>query len=193
MSPTTATAAALPKPALPKPALPKTQPRRSPPLRLVPQRRSSAAKAPFVIVVIAALFGGLLALLLLNTLVAQGSFALHDLGKQQRALDVQEQALASRVAAEQAPAVLAARATALGMVPGGAPAFLQLPSGKVLGLPTAGAAPVVPLQPVTTTPKTADNQATPKKTTATQAKTTKTTKTTPGTTKVTPPKKAPKP
>jgi hypothetical protein len=123
-------------------------PRKTAALRLVPQRHSSAAKAPFVVVVVALLVGGLLGLLLLNTLVAQDSFALHDLGKQAKALEQQEQDLARQVQALQAPGELASRATALGMVPGGPPAFLRLSDGKVLGQPTAGVAPVAP--PVTT-------------------------------------------
>ncbi|MGZ6827387.1 MAG: hypothetical protein ACXVGH_11380, partial [Mycobacteriales bacterium] len=73
--------------------LPKAAPRRATPLRLVPQRRSSAAKAPFVLVVVALLVGGLLGLLLLNMRVAQDSFRLHDLTKQGRQLQQREQDL----------------------------------------------------------------------------------------------------
>lgn len=130
--------------ALPQRA-PATKPARTAaPLKLVPSARSSAAKTPFVVVVVTLLVGGLLGLLLLNMVVAQGSFELHALAKQGKALDQREQDLAGRVQALQAPGVLAQRATSLGMVPGGPPAFLQLPSGKVLGQPTAGVAPVVP-------------------------------------------------
>jgi hypothetical protein len=121
-------------------ALPKPATRKATPLRLVPQRRSSAARAPFVVVVVALLASGLLGLLLLNTLVAQGSFALHDLSAQGRALQQQEQELARQVEGLQAPSVLAARATALGMVPGSSPAFLRLPDGTVLGIAAPGAA-----------------------------------------------------
>jgi hypothetical protein len=123
-----------------KPAA-KAAPRKATPLKLVPSARSSAARTPFVVVVVTLLVSGLLGLLLLNMVVAQGSFQLHALAKQGKALDLREQELASRVQAMQAPGVLAQRATALGMVPGGPPAFLQLPSGKVLGQPTAGVAP----------------------------------------------------
>lgn len=124
--------------------LPKAPQRRVAGLRLVPQRRSSAAKAPFVVVVVLLLVGGLLGLLLLNTLVAQGSFALHDLSSSGKALQQQEQDLAAQVQTLQAPADLAHRATALGMVPGGAPAFLRLSDGRVLGRPSAGVPPVPP-------------------------------------------------
>lgn len=123
---------------------PQQEVRRASTLWLVPQRRSSAAKAPFVVVVVLLLVGGLLGLLLLNTLVAQDSFALHKLAATGKSLELREQDLSRQVQALQAPAALAARATALGMVPGGPPAFLQLPSGRVLGQPMPGvAAPLV--------------------------------------------------
>ncbi|MCW2598368.1 MAG: hypothetical protein JWM02_197 [Frankiales bacterium] len=134
--------------------LPTPVPKRSSSLRLVPQRRSSAARAPFLVVVVTLLVGGLLGLLLLNTLVAQDSFTLHDLGKQATSLSRQEQELARQVQALQAPAALASRATALGMVPGGPPAFLRLSDGKVLGQPTAGVAPVAPVTRPSVTPST---------------------------------------
>lgn len=113
-------------------------------LRLVPQRRSQAAKTPFVVVLVVLLVGGLLGLLLLNTMVAQDSFTLHDLAKQSRDLQLREQQLAGQLEAEQAPSALAARATKMGMVPGGAPAFLRLPDGRVLGTPSKGKAAYVP-------------------------------------------------
>lgn len=118
-------------------------------LRLVPQRRSQAARTPFAVVLVVVLGGGLLGLLVLNTLVAQGSFTLHDLAKQSRALQQRQQELAGQVQAAQAPEQLALSATRLGMVPGGPPAFLRLPDGHVLGAPTAGKVPPVlsPVQP----------------------------------------------
>ena len=134
----------------PRPAA-KATPRKAAPLKLVPSARSTAARTPFVVVVVTLLVGGLLGLLLLNMIVAQGSFQLHALAKQGKALDLREQELTNRVQALQAPGVLAQRATALGMVPGGPPAFLQLPSGKVLGQPMAG---VAPAPKVTATPRT---------------------------------------
>ena len=133
-------------------------------LRLVPQRRSQAARTPFAVVLVVLLGGGLLGLLLLNTLVAQGSFTLHDLSTRSRALELREQQLAGQVQAQQAPGQLAARASALGMVPGGAPAFLRLTDGRVLGSPTKGKAAVKPLAPRPTasalaTPRTASSPA----------------------------------
>jgi hypothetical protein len=134
--------------------LPKQEPRRTP-LRLVPPRRSSAAKTPFAVVLVVVLAGGLLGLLLLNTLVAQQSFALHDLGKKDKVLAQQEQDLTRDVQDLEAPASLAARAAALRMVPSGPPAFLRLSDGKVLGVPQPGVAPAPPAASTTwTAPKT---------------------------------------
>ena len=148
--------------------LTKEAPKRTSPLRLVPPRRSSAAKAPFAFVLVMLLAGGLLGLLLLNTMVAQQSFSLHDLSAQNKELAQQEQDLSRKVQDLEAPASLAVRATTLRMVPSGPPAFLRLSDGKVLGKPQPGVAPVVPApaapkssttwtgpkQPVTTTTTT---------------------------------------
>ena len=140
--------------------LPKEAPRRTSPLRLVPPRRSSASKAPFAVVLVMLLGGGLLGLLLLNTLVAQQSFSLHDLSAQDTKLTQQEQDLSQTVQDLQAPAALAARAAAQHMVPSGAPAFLRLSDGKVLGTPQPGVAPVAPVQPKASTTWTGPKQPT---------------------------------
>jgi len=124
--------------------VPGSVPRRTAALRLVPQRRSSAAKAPFAVVLVCLLAGGLLGLLLLNTLVAQQSFRLHDLAAHAAVLQEQEQAMTRQTQTLQAPGVLAARALGLGMVEGGPPAFLRLSDGAVLGKPVAGRVPAPP-------------------------------------------------
>ena len=184
-------AAPLEKPARVMPLrspLPKQEPRRSP-LRLVPPRRSSAAKTPFAVVLVVVLAGGLLGLLLLNTLVAQQSFALHDLGAMDRQLAQQEQDLTRQVQDLEAPSSLAARAAALHMVPSGPPAFLRLSDGKVLGVPQPGVAPVPPAASTTwTAPKPATTKpaaATKPAATGTKPTATKPTATKPATTKPT--------
>ncbi|MFN2539408.1 MAG: hypothetical protein ABR549_14835 [Mycobacteriales bacterium] len=135
--------------------LPKEAPKRTSPLRLVPPRRSSAAKTPFVVVLVALLAGGLLGLLLLNTMVAKQSFSLHDLSARDKVLTQQESDLSRQVQDLEAPASLAGRAAALHMVPSGTPAFLRLSDGKVLGRPQPGAAPIAPRSSTTwTAPKT---------------------------------------
>ncbi len=116
-------------------------------LRVVPAPRpGKASRAPFLVVVVAMLGAGLLGLLALNTMLAQDAFHLHELQASGKTLDEREQALDKEVEALQAPASLASRATSLGMVPGGPPAFLRLPDGAVLGQadPLDPEAPVVP-------------------------------------------------
>jgi len=125
-------------------------------LRLVPQRRSSAARAPFAVVVVVLLVGGLLGLLMLNTMVAQGVFRLHDLTVQGKVLDDREEVLSRQVQTLQAPTSLSQRATAFGMVPGGPPMFLRLSDGAVLGIPGAPAAAApAPPAPAPAAPATA--------------------------------------
>ena len=114
-------------------------------LRLVAARRSSAARAPFIAVVVLILAVGLLGLLLLNTVLAQDAFKLHALQVQGRVLADQEQSLQRDVERLQSPQSLAARATAQGMVPGGTRAFLRLSDGKVLGVALPGEAPPPPV------------------------------------------------
>lgn len=137
---------ALPTQARPAPARPSTRPGTRPTpnrsdLRLVPApRRRGAARAPFAVVVLGLLAGGLVGLLLLNTILAQGAFTVSDLKQRAAALTDQEQALLQVVAVEQSPQRLAARAIALGMVPSTNPAFIRLSNGAVLGVPTPGKA-----------------------------------------------------
>ena len=140
--------------------MPGSVPRRTAALRLVPQRRSSAANAPFAVVLVCLLAGGLLGLLLLNTLVAQQSFRLHDLASRAAVLQEQEQAMTRQTQTLQAPGVLAARALRLGMVEGGPPAFLRLSDGAVLGKPVAGRVPASPASPAPPAPRVASAGAT---------------------------------
>jgi hypothetical protein len=104
-------------------------------LRVVPPARSRAARAPFITLVLGLLGGGLVSLLLINTALSQGAFAVQKLQKANIALTEQQQQLSRSLADADQPGALASKALALGMVPGGAPAFLRLPDGKVLGSP----------------------------------------------------------
>jgi hypothetical protein len=89
---------------------------------------------------------GLVALLVLNTVVAQDAFTLHDLDRSTAALTEQEQRLREEIAALEAPNDLAQRAKQLGLVPAGDPVFVT-PDGKVLGHPVPATAPPVPPPP----------------------------------------------
>ncbi len=142
-----ARAYALPAPHAARPGADVPQPERPsvPHLVVVPSMatgRTRPTRAPFVVLISALLVAGLMALLLLNTLLAQDSFALHALQKQTASLSDTEQALAQEVARAQTPQSLAQRATGLGMVPAPNPVFRAGPDGQILGVATPASPPV---------------------------------------------------
>lgn len=139
---TTVRAGAPSRPA-PRPVV-RPQPARTPTLRLVAPRPRTAGRAPFAALLVGLLVSGLLSLLALNTLQAQDAFALHELEAQGRELTLREQLLQGQVQDLEAPAALAERAAALGLVPSGPPAFLRLPDGAVLGEAAPGKTPPAP-------------------------------------------------
>lgn len=106
-------------------------------LTALPAARAHAPRAPFVLLVVALLGFGLLALLLLNTASAQDAFRLSDLQRQSKALADQEQTLSRQALSLSDPASVAAAATKLGMVPGAVPIFLgpgqKVPVGELIG------------------------------------------------------------
>lgn len=102
--------------------------------RLLPAGPTRAARTPFVLLVVVLLGGGLIALLVLNSAVNEGSFQLSELKKQTTDLTDDEQALQREVNGYADPGALERRARGLGMVPGGDPAFLD-PDGTVRGVP----------------------------------------------------------
>lgn len=106
----------------------------------MPSGPSTAARTPFVLLVVVLLGGGLISLLLLNSALNQGSFQLNELKNRTTELTDEEQALQRDVDAYAAPDALERRARELGMVPGGSPAFLG-PDGKVLGRPSTAPSP----------------------------------------------------
>ncbi|MGH3096189.1 MAG: hypothetical protein ACRDMV_09350 [Streptosporangiales bacterium] len=107
----------------------------APVLRRVPEQVSRPARLPFAILVVSVLAVGLVAVLFLNISIAQDSYRLQDLKQRTTVLDEHEESLRQRVAAESRPEALAQKAEAQGMVPAGAPAFIEVPSGKVRGDP----------------------------------------------------------
>jgi cell division protein FtsB len=95
-------------------------------LSVVPRPRPKAARGAFVLLIVALLIGGLMTLLALNTALAQDAFVVQNLQQQHNELDDQEQQLKQQLATLESPVSLAARARALGMVPGGRPEFLTV-------------------------------------------------------------------
>ena len=107
-----------------------------PHLRMVsPLRPERASRGVFVMVVTGVLVIGMVAILLINTSLAQGAFTISELKAEQTALLEQEQSLAESVEALAAPESLEQQARAMGMVPSKNAAFLDVETGKVLGRP----------------------------------------------------------
>ncbi|MFG2431351.1 septum formation initiator family protein [Streptomyces sp. NPDC048590] len=119
--------------------------------RLMPAGPSTAARTPFVLLVVLLLTGGLISLLLLNSALNEGSFRLSELKRETTELTDEQQALQRDVDGYSKPDALERKARELGMVPGGNPAFLG-PDGKVRGVPeraTAQPSPTPASQPET--------------------------------------------
>ncbi|ATW48056.1 FtsB family cell division protein [Streptomyces peucetius] len=129
-------------------------------VRLMPSGPSTAARAPFVLLVVLILSGGLITLLLLNSSLSQGSFELSELKKKTTELTDEQQALQRDVDRHSAPDALERRARELGMVPGGGPAFLG-PDGTVLGVPQKATAEPLPPAPEPSQTATAEPSTSP--------------------------------
>ncbi len=103
-------------------------------LRVVPAAIERSGNGPFALVCMALLSLGLLALLMLNTQLAQGTFAVHDLQSRSGTLTDQEHELTRALDAERNPGALAAKAVGLGMVPATSMAFIRLSDGSIIGV-----------------------------------------------------------
>jgi hypothetical protein len=104
-------------------------------LRAVTQPAARLARFPFLLVLIG-LFGiGMVGLLMLNTTLQSQAFESRTLNRQATELAYTQADLENQLAALAAPQELARRASELGMRPNPFPAFLVLPSGKVVGKP----------------------------------------------------------
>ncbi|QBR90845.1 hypothetical protein [Nocardioides euryhalodurans] len=110
-------------------------------LRVVPRRRTKAARVPFVALVTLMMLGGVIGLLLFNTSMQQAAFATTALEEQAATLTAREQTLEMELDVLRNPQRVAEQAQAMGMVPSHSPAYLELESGKVLG----EAAPATPV------------------------------------------------
>jgi hypothetical protein len=128
-----------PRPAAPRPAgqpRPSGQPRPPglPRARREPSATAGVARSsrtPFVFLVVGLLGGGLLCLLLINTILDTGSYRITQLQQENVTLVQQTQELQARVAQEESPAVLAGKASQLGMQEPGLLRFLDLRKGKI--------------------------------------------------------------
>ncbi len=93
--------------------------------------RAAESRTHFVFLVVGLLGGALLCLLLINTVLATGSFQITGLQQSNVTLAQRDQDLQARIAAEKSPAGLARRARQLGMVEPPLLHFLNLASGRI--------------------------------------------------------------
>jgi hypothetical protein len=75
----------------------------------------SVPRAPFVVLVLLLVVGGVLGILLLNTKINENAFVLHELRQEQATLDQRQQQLEEEIALAASPARLAAAARGLGL------------------------------------------------------------------------------
>jgi hypothetical protein len=105
-------------------------------LRVAPPVPVRAPRAPFVLLVLSVVIGGVLGILVLNTKINENAFRLQDLQNQQVALDQRQQQLSDDLAQRESPNSLAAQARRLGLVRADNPAYIHVPDGRVAGQPT---------------------------------------------------------
>ncbi|HUK71516.1 MAG TPA: hypothetical protein VLW50_22585 [Streptosporangiaceae bacterium] len=96
-------------------------------------RIRAGRRQPFVFLVVGLLSGGLVCLLLLNTVLAAGAFQTMSLQQSNATLARQQQELQQEVAEAESPSAIAQRARQLGMVPVSQPRFVNLKSGRIYG------------------------------------------------------------
>ena len=100
----------------------------------MPRRPSS--RTPFILFVLGLLGGGLVCLLVINTMLAAGAYQINSLQQTETTQAQQVQVLQQQVAADSAPSVIARRARQLGMVAPPLTNFLNLRTGRIISQPT---------------------------------------------------------
>ncbi|MCS6712396.1 hypothetical protein JSY14_10300 [Brachybacterium sp. EF45031] len=114
----------------PRPASPaSTRPR----LTVVSRPRPRLSTVPFAILCTAILLASLLSVLVLNVQMSDTSYRITRLQAQSQRLAEEEQALVEQNRHLDTPQELEKRARALGMVPVGEPAYIDLATGEVVG------------------------------------------------------------
>ena len=83
--------------------------------------------------VVGLLGGGLICLLLLNTVLAAGTFQMTSLQQANATLARQQQELQQQIAYARSPSAIAQRAKKLGMIAVSQPRFVNLKSGRIYG------------------------------------------------------------
>jgi len=123
------------------PAAPRTRPAGARPR---PAAAARPSRMPFVFLIVGLLGGGLLCLLLVNTILDTGTYRITTLQQQNITLLQQTQALQAQIVHEESPSVLAAQAIKLGMTEPGLLHFLDLRKRQIESEPQhmAGIPPV---------------------------------------------------
>ena len=106
-------------------------------LRSVPALPERMARIPFITVLIAIFGVGMVGLLVVNTSLQNQAFESRALNRQAAQLVYAEAELQSQLNQVRSPEQIATKASALGMRANPYPAFLVVPSGKVIGAPLA--------------------------------------------------------
>src|SRR6516165_8064695 len=100
------------------------------------QRTAPESRTRFVFLIVGLLGGGLLCLLMINTILATGAFKITALQQGNVPIAQRVQALQAQVAAQESPYSLAQRAAALGMVTQPRLHFLNLSTGRLQSQPS---------------------------------------------------------
>jgi hypothetical protein len=107
--------------------------RDKPRLKAVPRPPARLARIPFIAVLIAVFGVGMAGLLMLNTTLQNQAFEGRALTRQANELIYSQAELDSELSRRTSAAELGRRASALGLRPNPRPAFLVVPSGKIIG------------------------------------------------------------
>ncbi|MBV1780377.1 hypothetical protein KRR55_14765 [Paeniglutamicibacter sp. ABSL32-1] len=101
----------------------------------------SKRRVPFIVSIFALVIASVVAVLLINVYIANGQYTAVDLRGQERTLSQENEALRQEALYLGAPQVVAKKAAELGMVKPGAPAAINLETGKVSGTATPAEKP----------------------------------------------------
>lgn len=104
-------------------------------LKVVAATPNRLARIPFIAVLIGVFGVGMAGLLMLNTTLQNQAFESRSLSRQANELVYSQAELESAISRQASPQELARRASAQGMRPNPYPAFVVMPSGKVVGDP----------------------------------------------------------
>ncbi|MBB5131704.1 hypothetical protein HNP84_001417 [Thermocatellispora tengchongensis] len=105
----------------------------------IPRRRGRAPRAPFVLLVVGLMCGGLVSLLLLNTVLAQDSFRADELRNGNKEILLKKEQLKQKNAQREMPEQVAEEALRNGMRPDNSPNIIvpdaTTPTGRASSLP----------------------------------------------------------